>query len=615
MRHAAFAALLAAGLGATAAAAQHAGGAVGAGDVPAGAARIHGRVVRAAGGDGVGAVEVDLYALPKAGAPGVRRTRSAPDGAFAFERIAGDPDIAYLVGARVGEIPFPGARIAFAPGELDHAVEIRIAEPTQQSAAISVTDATLRLDWTGGHLTVTETYGLENASDRVFFVAAPERERIAPAFRTGLPSSASGLTGPLGVLPDGLVRRDAEVEFFGPVYPGSQNLVFSYTLPVSEAPLALAKRLPSGARSMTVLVPENGPSITAPSLRPGERVTKDGRSYLELRGGALRPGAALALEVRFPPAQSDPSALSVEEVRAFLEQDDAALTVRENHRLAIAGDRPLVAGGSEPLYRIAIPEDARDIRFATDPPGISLLPADDGGIVVAGPLPPGPCEIELLYHVPVENRMSRIVLESSRAVPLLSVFVADTGLDLRSERLHRRRPVRTEDRTYMHLEAFELDPNETVSLEVSSLVRARGAGRKAALAATLLGAAGIAAALVGPLRRARPVRDAAVADEEGSTLGEREALYAAMRDLDEDFETGKVSAADHALLRDELRGRAAALLRAERSAAASAAAHPASGTAARCSQCHAPFRPDDRFCGQCGTARGEAVARAREAHA
>ena len=611
MRRAALATCLAALLGAAAAVAQHAGGS-GAADVPAGPARIHGRVVRPAGGGGVGDVEVVLYALPQAGAPGLRRTRSAPDGAFAFEQIAGDPEIAYLVGARVGEIPFPGARIVFEPGELDREVEVRIAEPSKDPSAVSARDATLRLDWTGGRIVVTETHRLENASDHVFFVPAAERDRAAPAFRTGLPSGASDLTGPLGVLPEGIVQRDGEVGFFGPVYPGSQDLVFSYALPASEAPIALRKRFPSESPGVTVLVPEQGLSVAAPGLTQGETTTQDGRSYRKLASGALRAGTEVALDVTLPPAQSDPSTLSVEEVRAFLEQDDAALTVREDHRVVVAGDRQLVASGSEPLYRIAIPEQARDIRFATDPPGIALLPSDDGGIVVAGPLPPGASEIEVLYHVPVENGSSSIVLESSRAVPLLSVFAADTGLDLRSDRLHRRRPVRTEDRTYLHLEAFELGPGEKVALEVTNLVRTRGAGRQAALAATLLGAAAIAAALVAPLRRAR---GEAAAEEPSPALGERDAIYAAMLDLEEDFETGKLSKADHALLQGELRGRAAELLRAERYATARERAHPAATPPAFCTQCGGAFRANDRFCGQCGAAREGAIAGAHGAQA
>jgi hypothetical protein len=615
MNRAALCILLAALVGATAAAAQHDGAGGGVADVPSGPARIHGRILREAHPNEVGGIEVVLYALPQGGAPGLRRARSEPDGSFAFERITNDPGTAYLVGARVGEVPFPGERVSFEAGVLDRAVEIRVAEPTTDAARVATGEAKLRLDWAGGRLVVSESHRLQNDSDRVFYVPVAERGRLAPAFRTALPPGASHLTGPLGVLPEGFVERDGALVFFGPIYPGPQELSFSYALPLGEGAMPLRKRFPAGTPAATVLVAERGPTVAAPALRPGDDLTLDGRRYRTLVSGALRPGAELALDVTLPAAQSDPASLSVEEVRVFLEQDAAALTVREDHRLSVAGDRMLVSPAGAPLYRMALPESARDIRFATEPPGIPLLPSEDGAITVAGPLPAGVSEIEILYHVPVEGGVSRIALESSRAVPLLSVFAADTGLDLRSERLHRRRPVRTEDRTYLHLEAFELEPGEKVALEVVSLTRAPGASRSLALAATVLTAAAVGAFLIGPLRGSADDRPTAETKPEPAGLREREALYAALRDLEEDYETGKLSEVDHALLRDELRARAAALLQAERSGATQEPATPAAPRSPFCTRCGASQRPGDRFCAQCGTALEGATAAAREASA
>ncbi len=606
--------LLAALLMAWPAWAQHAGAGTGGGvpDVPPGPARLEGRVVREGRPNEVADLEVVLYALPSGSPPGLRRTRTDASGGFAFEGISNDPETAYLIGARVGEVPFPGERMSFAPDELDRRVEIRVAEPTTDPTPISVAETTLRLDWIGGRLVVTEVSRLRNASERVFYVPVAQRERLAPAFRTDLPEGAAELTGPLGIMPEGLARREEEVAFFGPVYPGEQELTFSYALPAKEGTTALRKRYPAGAGSARVLVPERGPTVSAPALVAGEDTDIDGRGYRTLSAGALRPGATVSLDVTLPEAQTDLAALSVDEVRAFLEQDGAALTVREEHRLQVAGDRVLVATPGEALYRIGLPDDARDIRFATDPPGLSLLPDPDGGIAVAGPLPAGASTVELLYHLPVEDGRSQVTLQSSAAVPLLSVFVADTGLDLQSERLHRRRPVRTEDRTYLHLEAFEAEPGERVTLDIASLRRG-GSGRSLALAATLLGAAVVAALLMAPLRRrdAAPVADAEPA--ESAQGSEREALYAAMRDLEEDFETGKLSSADHTLLREELRGRAAVLLQTEREAARQRP--PVVAPPTECSACGAVLRPADRFCGQCGVPVAAAAKPSREASA
>jgi hypothetical protein len=122
--------------------------------------------------------------------------------------------------------------------------------------------------------------------------------------------------------------------------------------------------------------------------------------------------------------------------------------------------------------------------------------------------------------------------------------------------------------------------------------------------------------LTGPLRARRGDERDAPQEEAEAELStarrEREAIYEAIRDLDYDVETGKVEAADHTRLRDELRGRAAVLLQAEQAAqTASEPVHKpgASGRAASgasggssCTQCGAAADAAHRFCAQCGAA-------------
>jgi len=78
---------------------------------------------------------------------------------------------------------------------------------------------------------------------------------------------------------------------------------------------------------------------------------------------------------------------------------------------------------------------------------------------------------------------------------------------------------------------------------------------------------------------------------------EREAVIGTLRDLEEDFETGKLSEEDHAQMRDQLRSRAMELLREEREGPKPVAAP----RAAFCTECGAGLRVQDKFCAQCGT--------------
>lgn len=571
-------------------------------DVPAGPATIRGRVVHTGRDEGAPGIDVVLYALQASGEAGARRLATDAAGRFAFEGVSNAPDVAYLVGARYQGIPFPGDRVVFAAGEREREIEIQIADLSADPSAVAVLESTLRVDRVGGRLSVEETHRLENRGGQTFYVPAERRPGAAPGFRAELPEGAVDFSMPLGMVPEGVVREGSQVAFYGPIYPGLQEISFRYTLRASGEAWTLAKRFPSGARRARLLLPEEDAEtqltgVKRAAWKPGETENIDGRRYRSFSAASLAPGAGVSLRLELPEMRRDPDALSVAEAQLFLELDPAALLAREVYTLEVEGDTPVVG---EPLLHVSLPAEARDIRFSSDALALGLSAHPDGGLALEGPLPPGESTLEILYRLPVHEGAALLERRFDRPVPLLTVFVADTGLRIESDRLHRRRPVRTADRTYVHLEAFAVDPAEEIALRLVALPPPRGLPKAASAAFVLLLAAAAGWMLLAPLRRA-PGAATAEAAEESVARREREALYASIRDLDHDFETGKIAEADYGALRDDLRGRAVALLRSEREAGrtrpSSAAAAPASEV---CPGCASEARPGDRFCSQCG---------------
>jgi hypothetical protein len=594
-------------------------------DVPPGPARITGRVLRAEDGTPVAGAEVALYALTNEGVPGLRRAESDAAGRFVFENVANDPAIGWLVGARFGGVAFPGGRVAFAAGATEASVEITVDQPIRDPAAIEISEQRLRLVREPSGLRAIETLVLENRGRHTYYAGPEARAAARPALVTSLPAGATGFEMPLGVVPEGLVRERGRLAWYGPVYPGTQELSWSYVLPgpspsagAGDPPtrFAFEARVPAQTGKLVVLLADANASLSGPGLAGPEDTEVDGRKVRRFTR-VSPPAGALTLAVELPAARVAPEAVSVSEVRAVLRLDDAALEVTETHTLRVAGEAHVLGTPEAPLLRIPLPEGATRLRFGSDAPGLELAPHPEGGVAAIGTVAPGDAHVELGYQLARTDAPARLERRFAERVPVLSVFVADTGrLAPRSERLHRRRPVRTPDLTYLHLEAFEVAKDEAVALELGQLPAPGRGGHALALGSLALAALAATWFLTRPLQGTRG-RAVAQEAEASAARREREALYEAIRDLDHDFETGKLSEGDHTRLRTELRARALALLEDER-AASEARSEPTRGFASgeangdesreaersRCSACGAPASPTHRFCPQCGKPLG-----------
>jgi hypothetical protein len=412
------------------------------------------------------------------------------------------------------------------------------------------------------------------------------------------------------VKPEDVEQRDGEVAFWGPIYPGDRDLSFSYLLPASGERIAFDAAYPSGAERVEVVVPAGGPAPSGERLVEKEPRTLDGRSFRVFEAPALAPGERLSLSLDLPAARVDPDSLEVTEARLLLSLDDAALGLRETHVLKVDGDARVTAARGESLLRIHLPEASQDLHFATDAAGLTLERLPEGGLDVGGVAAPGESTIEVNYRIPVGGSSVELVRSFEKTVPLLSVYLTDTGrLIPESDRLHRRRPVRTDDLTYIHLEAFNVAPGEEVALRISTRPPDRRSSRGFVAAVILLAGVLSTTLLIAPLLGGNlgPEDDDA---EELPSVRERESIYAAIRDLQHDHETGKIAEADYHSMLDELRARAVALLRREREGAVD----PERGSAPpRCPSCGAEVGTPDRFCSRCGEplgapAQGEAEA-------
>jgi hypothetical protein len=574
------------------------------------------QVVDPSGSAEIGGRSLALYALAPDGTPGLGGGETDADGRFVFEDLSTDPQIVYLVGARYAEIPF-GERFTFEAGEREAKVEIEISAPSDRLEGVQVEELRARVDWLGDHVVVREQLRILNPGSQVILLPESQGERAI--FVRPLSEQAKDFSPGATAIGDGLALADDGVRFRGPLYPGEQQVEYSYRLPAEPGArrLALPLELREPAHRVVVVAGTSGLGVTGPGLIPSSEVASDsGRKLASWARAGLAADDPLDVVLELPELRADPSLVRLPRGDLWIESDDTRLSATVELQLEVDPGSPVAGTPQAPLLRSELPRDARLNGVAPEAEELGLVPRSDGGFDVIGPIAPGTTSLRFSWRLPTGPEGVSLDLAFPREVATLNVLIADTGLNVGSSRLHRRRPFRSGTRNYLHREAFNIAPDERVDLSLEPL-RDRGLPRTASLGLTLVAVAGAAFFLSAPLRG----RDRSAArggpPATSPVQAEREALYSTIADLDHDFETGKLEKGDYHEMRSALRGRAIELLRAEREAEAvtradSGAADPARDANAIAAAAPGPFCPSCggrlgagwRFCSHCGTALG-----------
>jgi hypothetical protein len=600
-------------------------------DVPSGNGTLQG-VVRHPDGPGkTEGLAIALYALDADGTPSLRSTKTDASGAFRFENIASASGVTYLVGARYRNIPY-GTRVRFDAGDASARpvleVVIDVADPTSDVSTVSVVESRVEVGWMGDSLAIQESHLLNNSGDSVVYVEAGQRPGAKAPFVGYVPEAATNFTPAFGSLESDFERSGDTLRYFGSIHPGEQSVSYRYRLPASSERIVFESRFPSGSQAVTFLIPVADPEATATGAERGDEVEIGGERFRSFIAGPLEPGATVALELPAPEQREDPDALEITMANAWLELDDTALTVMSEYTLEVAPGGRLVGTPDAPLLKIGLPAGAELMGLSPNASRLGLqrsepIAGNGGGIDLLGPIPAGQTQLSYRYRIPATPSGTELVLRFPRHVPQLNVLIADTGVVVEDQRMHRRRPTQSGTRLYLHREAFQVSPDEAIELRLTPL-EGRSLTPRMALVPVLLAAAFAAWFLVSPLRSGRSA--SASSSIALSTRDRRELVYEDIRDLDHDFETGKVSQADHIAMRAELRQRAIELMRletgdtAQRESAAGGAvpsaaqesaalaapaaspAPPASGAARFCTACGGPALPSWAFCARCGEA-------------
>lgn len=582
-------------------------------DVPPGFSSILVQVVHPDGNKKTEGSAIVLYSLTADGSPGVRSSVADANGAFRFVDLSNAPGITYLVGARYRGVPY-GKRVTFEPGQREILLLIDVADPTSDISGISVGASSLRLEWIGANLGVEEIHQLDNSGSDAVFVAPEERAGKPPPFRTTLAPGAERIDTTLSGNAEGYEVRGDELVFWGPVYADGLELRFRYLIPIANSGegLSLRWQLDSGSRRATLLYPPGGLTLSVAGVSPGADVELADGPFHSLDAGEVAPGGSVEVSVALPEMTNDRSAISLPRADFWLDADDIFLQVNVDLSLEVAPGAHLAGSVEAPLLEFDLPPGAEFRGLSPQSRTMGLMQVPGGDLVLIGPLAPGAANLAFRFRLPVSNSKPQIDIRLPGAVGLLNVLIADTGVVIKTDRLHRRRPFREKTRVYLHREAFAIDPGEVISIDMELINRGTLDRNTYLFATSSLAALGVWF-MASPLVRGRRTRASQL--EQAHIRSERELVYQSIRDLEHDFETAKVEAAAYQTMRTELRARALDLLKQEHDSKhpqpdhtqpPSAPARAEAAPAGRCGSCGSALDAGWRFCPGCGASSSSA---------
>jgi len=392
--------------------------------------------------DALVGISIALYALGPDGTPGLANGETDATGAFTFTGISNDPAIVYLVGARYADIPF-GERIAFDAGATTARIEIPVSQPTDVISGVSLSEVRTRVDWMGDRIIVTEILRLESTGDRV--IQVPASDAGPSILERTLPANAKDFNAGPTSIGDELAEIDGRVRFFGPLYPGEQRIEYQFSVPVDRKTDAV--RFPitlrEAAGRVIIVAGTNGIDVSGRGLVPSRELASDtGETLASWARPGLRAGESLEVGLVLPESRFDPTALTIPRTDVWVDLDDTRLDANVDLQFEVAPGAPISGTTAAPLLHITVPDGAELQGVAPEAESMGLIPTEDGGFDVIGPIGPG--EHSLAYSYRIASRPDGVALNMRfpREVETLNVLIADTGLALDSDRLHRRRPFR-----------------------------------------------------------------------------------------------------------------------------------------------------------------------------
>jgi MYXO-CTERM domain-containing protein len=241
---------------------------------------------------------ITLASLRESGWQTERTTTTDAQGHFTFAELPVDGTTLYLpIAGHEGAWYYPAQPVNLTESPSAR-VDITVYDATQTDAALRYERSALLIAGIQpASLTVMEMSGLSNTDSKTVVGADPTGAGQAISARFPLPTGAIGFQPQRGIIDSQVVPTQDGMGLIWPVFPGRQELAFSYQLPYNGDKVAIDKVLAYPVGTFAVYVPEGGMEISSPVLQPQGATELGGRRYQLYTATDLSRGDRISVQI------------------------------------------------------------------------------------------------------------------------------------------------------------------------------------------------------------------------------------------------------------------------------------------------------------------------------
>ncbi|MBO9350868.1 MAG: carboxypeptidase regulatory-like domain-containing protein [Thermomicrobium sp.] len=238
---------------------------------------ISGRVQNGtAGGGPVGSLTVTLRHFAGMQLAEERQTQTGPDGSFRFDGLPTSPQDAYLVVVRYAGVDYVSGMVQLHQ-QPEQTVDLTVYETTTDPSAVRIASRSLVIAGASPELRAVDIMDIlivENSGDRTYL-----GDRSGVVLRIPLPRGAQEIRPQPGFDYGQPRLEDGVLLTTGPLPPGSQTVVLSYTVPYegTRATLSIGTAMPTS--TLRALVRDGTYRLSSRSLIDTGTVEVSGVTY------------------------------------------------------------------------------------------------------------------------------------------------------------------------------------------------------------------------------------------------------------------------------------------------------------------------------------------------